>query len=103
MQVKSLEALGRALYLEVLELRKERDRALESRTLLGHAKNLMGYLLSAYCLYKCAAQFDATSTATADTAISALHLASSQPLTLALVTTCMQWRPDTTNHVCARQ
>ena len=58
-QVKSLEALGRALYLEVLELRKERDRALESRTLLGHAKNLMGYLLSAYCLYKCAAQSDA--------------------------------------------
>jgi golgi pH regulator len=48
----SLEALGKALYLEVLELKKERERALESRTLAGHAKNLMGYMLSAYCLYK---------------------------------------------------
>lgn len=52
LQVKSLEALGKALYLEVLELKKERERALESRTLAGHAKNLMGYMLSAYCLYK---------------------------------------------------
>lgn len=52
MQVTSLEALGKALYLEVLELKKERERALESRTLAGHAKNLMGYMLSAYCLYK---------------------------------------------------
>jgi len=55
--VTSLEALGKALFLEVLELRKERDRALESRTLAGHAKNLMGYMLSAYCLYKCARRF----------------------------------------------
>lgn len=39
---------------QVLELKKERERALKSRTLAGHAQNLMGYLLSAYCLYKCA-------------------------------------------------
>ena len=48
----SLESLERALKVEVVELRKERDRALESRTLLGHAKNLTGYLLSAYCIYR---------------------------------------------------
>jgi golgi pH regulator len=52
LQVKSLEALGKAIYLEVLELKKERERALESRTLAGHAKNFMGYMLSVYCLYK---------------------------------------------------
>lgn len=53
-QVAGLERLGRALFVEVLELRRERDRALESRTLWGHSKNLLGYLLSAYCLVKCA-------------------------------------------------
>ena len=53
-QVKSLESLSRALSLEVLELRTERERALDSRTAYGHCKNLLGYLLSAYCLYKCA-------------------------------------------------
>ncbi len=51
-QVASLESLERALKVEVVELRKERDRALESRTLLGHAKNFTGYLLSAYCIYR---------------------------------------------------
>mmetsp|Transcript_21307 Transcript_21307/g.64114 ORF Transcript_21307/g.64114 Transcript_21307/m.64114 type:complete len:476 (-) Transcript_21307:3142-4569(-) len=51
-EVASLESLERALLTEVVELRKERDRALESRTLLGHAKNFTGYLLSAYCIYR---------------------------------------------------
>jgi len=54
MQVKSLESLARALSLEVLELRTERERALDSRTAYGHCKNLLGYMLSAYCLFKCA-------------------------------------------------
>ena len=52
-QVKSLESLSRALSLEVLDLRLARGRALDSRTLAGHARNLLGYMLSAYCLFKC--------------------------------------------------
>jgi len=52
--VKSLEALSRALSGEVLDLRLARCRAVDSRTLAGHARNLLGYMLSAYCLFKCA-------------------------------------------------
>jgi hypothetical protein len=52
--VKSLESLSRALSMEVLDLRVARVRAMDSRTLAGHAKNLLGYMLSAYCLFKCA-------------------------------------------------
>lgn len=40
------------MFVEVMELRRERRRALESRTLAGHAKNLLGYCFSAYCLYR---------------------------------------------------
>ena len=52
-QVAALEVLARAMFVEVMELRRERRRALESRTLAGHAKNLLGYAFSAYCLYRC--------------------------------------------------
>ena len=52
--MKSLEALSRALSVEVLDLRVARVRAVDSRTLAGHARNLLGYMLSAYCLFKCA-------------------------------------------------
>ncbi len=48
----ALEGLARAMFVEVMELRRERRRALESRTLAGHAKNLLGYCFSAYCLYR---------------------------------------------------
>ena len=41
------------MFVEVMELRRARRRALESRTLPGHAKNLLGYCFSAYCLYRC--------------------------------------------------
>lgn len=34
--------------------RNARARALESRTLLGHCKNALGYCLSGYCVYKMA-------------------------------------------------
>ena len=51
--MKSLEALSRALSGEVLDLRLARCRAVDSRTLAGHARNLLGYMLSAYCLFKC--------------------------------------------------
>lgn len=56
-ELQSLEALCRTLELEVAELRTERARALESRTLLGHAKNLMGYAMSLYCVYRMYASF----------------------------------------------
>ncbi len=36
-----LQLLARALFVEVMELRAERTRALESRTLWGHVKNLL--------------------------------------------------------------
>ena len=42
----------KALHFEVLELRRERDRAVEARTVLGHVKNLLGYCLSAYCVVR---------------------------------------------------
>ena len=51
-QVSGLEGLARALAVEALELRRERERALGSRTLAGHARNALGYALSAYCLVR---------------------------------------------------
>lgn len=39
--VPALQLLARALFVEVMELRAERSRALESRTLWGHVKNLL--------------------------------------------------------------
>lgn len=35
------------------ELKRERERALESRTLWGHLKNIAGYGMSAYCVFRC--------------------------------------------------
>ena len=51
-QVSGLEGLARALAVEALELRRERERALASRTLAGHARNALGYALSLYCLIR---------------------------------------------------
>lgn len=48
-----MEDVQRSLVVDVLGLRSSRARALESRTLLGHVKNLLGYCLSAYCLFRC--------------------------------------------------
>ena len=53
--MKSLESLSRALSVEVLDLRLARVRAVDSHTAAGHARNLLGYMLSAYCLFKCVA------------------------------------------------
>ncbi len=52
MQVAGLESLVRMLCVEVIELRAERERALASRTLAGHARNFLGYCLSLYCLVR---------------------------------------------------
>lgn len=52
LQVATLQTLARALSVEAAELRRERAKALESRTLWGHAKNAFGYSMSLYCVYK---------------------------------------------------
>lgn len=49
------ETLAAALLVELMELKGERQRALDSRTLAGHARNALGYCMSAYCLYRVAA------------------------------------------------
>ena len=51
-EISSLEALRQALFSDVLELKKERERALVARTLYGHLQNFLGYILSIYCLYR---------------------------------------------------
>lgn len=42
--------------IELLELRRERDRALASRTVTGHLTNLLGYCLSVFCIARCCSQ-----------------------------------------------
>lgn len=39
----------------MVDLKREHQRALRARTLAGHLENLLGYLLSLYCVYRCAA------------------------------------------------
>lgn len=51
-EISSLEALRNALTTDVVELRRERERALVARTVYGHAQNFLGYVLSVYCLYR---------------------------------------------------
>ena len=53
-QVSALEALRQALFTDILELKRERERALVARTLLGHMQNMLGDILSVYCIYRCA-------------------------------------------------
>lgn len=52
LQVSALESLRQALFTDILELKRERERALMARTLLGHIQNLLGYGLSLYCVYR---------------------------------------------------
>lgn len=51
-EADALDTLAKTLFVEVLQLKKERKRAMMSRTLLGHARNFLGYLMSAYCVYR---------------------------------------------------
>lgn len=52
MQVSALESLRQALFTDILELKRERERALVARTLVGHVQNFLGYCLSLYCIYR---------------------------------------------------
>ena len=54
-----LESLGKIMCIELLELRRERDRAVASRTVAGHATNLLGYCLSVFCIARSAQQLTA--------------------------------------------
>ena len=49
-----LESLAKIMCIELLELRRERDRAVASRTVAGHATNLLGYCLSVFCIARSA-------------------------------------------------
>lgn len=51
-EISALEALQQALFTDVLELKRERERALAARTLYGHVQNFLGYVLSLYCVYR---------------------------------------------------
>ena len=51
-ELSNLKALTKALEGELYDLRTERARALESRTLMGHSKNLLGYGMSVYCVWR---------------------------------------------------
>ncbi|KAK2079664.1 hypothetical protein QBZ16_002059 [Prototheca wickerhamii] len=51
-EAAALEMLVAAQSCEAAELRRERRRALEARTLAGHARNALGYALSVYCVYR---------------------------------------------------
>lgn len=50
--MKGLETLSKALFVEVMDLKRERARALLSRTAYGLLQNLLGYCLSAYCIIR---------------------------------------------------
>ena len=50
--MNGLDSLVKALDVEVKELRREKDRALQSKTLWGHLKNSLGYALSVYCVIR---------------------------------------------------
>ena len=52
-EVVAMEALRQALLGDILEMKREREKALVARTLLGHVQNLLGYCLSLYCIYRC--------------------------------------------------
>jgi hypothetical protein len=57
--VSGLESLAKIMCIELLELRRERDRALASHTVMGHLTNLLGYALSVFCIARCCSQLPA--------------------------------------------
>mmetsp|Transcript_2657 Transcript_2657/g.7517 ORF Transcript_2657/g.7517 Transcript_2657/m.7517 type:complete len:279 (+) Transcript_2657:978-1814(+) len=51
-EVKGLEGLARMVFVEVMDMQRELHRAVQSRTWIGHLKNLVGYITSGFCLFK---------------------------------------------------
>lgn len=51
-EVPSLDLLARTLFFEIQDLKRERARALLSRSCLGHVRNAAGYFLSGYAVYR---------------------------------------------------
>lgn len=50
---------AQALLVELLELKAHHAKAAESRTLVGHLRNALGYAMSGYCVYRVLASFKA--------------------------------------------
>lgn len=51
-EISALESLRSALAADIVELRREWERALVARTVYGHFQNLLGYILSLYCIFR---------------------------------------------------
>jgi golgi pH regulator len=51
-EVAGMENLKAALLSDLIELRNERQRAMAAKTIWGHITNLLGYILSLYCIYR---------------------------------------------------
>ncbi|KDD74446.1 hypothetical protein H632_c1307p1, partial [Helicosporidium sp. ATCC 50920] len=51
-EVAALAQLQRALLGELAELRRQKERARRARSVAGHLENMLGYLLSLYCVYR---------------------------------------------------
>ena len=51
-EVAGMENLKAALLSDLIELRNERQRAMAAKTIWGHITNLLGYVLSLYCVYR---------------------------------------------------
>ncbi|CAG9464709.1 unnamed protein product [Pedinophyceae sp. YPF-701] len=49
---KTLKEVHRLMIMELAELKKERRRVVQSRTLWGRVRNALGYVFAAYCIYR---------------------------------------------------